>query len=297
MKRMHNNNTVQTTLEQSCQDGASFAKMIHTVLRDHARLKKKYIAMLLQDPASLERFHAAFTHNSVNQERNYEWLEIMGDATVNKCVVSYIAQRFPFLRTPEGVKIIARLKIKLVAGKQLASMATRLNFPPHIRYHAPLNAAHLKSLHEDVFEAFIAAIELGIDDHVQPGSGYGVCYRLISSLLDECPISLRYEDLYDAVTRLKETFDYFKQQLWGSIKYEIQKHPEGVSVSAFQYCPQTHRRLLLGRVVGQQPEDLKQQLAQSILDHIHRSQGLIRPIPAYYSEILKLKAQWDKSSP
>jgi len=262
-----------------------FQTWLESILSSKALLKPKYISLLTTKEECMAYFHQAFTHNSVHNEQNYEWLEIMGDATVNKCIVYYISQRFPFLHTPLGVKIIARLKIKLVSRKCLAELAEKIGIPSFIYYSEPCHKNQLRSLYEDVFEAMLGAIEILIDRYVEFGAGYSVCFRFMKSMLDEMDISIKYEDLFDSVTRLKETFDFFKSTLWGSIKYEVHKHEEGVKVCVFQICPSTHRKVLWREMIGIHPEEMKQDLAESILQELQQKHGLSRPIPSFYQEM------------
>ena len=72
-------------------------------------------------------------------------------------------------------------------------------------------ARHKKDLLEDTFEAFVGCTEYLLDKAYRPGVGYGIVYDILSDIFDEIPISLRFEDLLDPKTRLKETFDAFPQ--------------------------------------------------------------------------------------
>ena len=59
----------------------------------------------------LKEFEKCFTHKSFSSTDNYEMYELLGDVTANKCVVSYLKQRFPFLNSSKDVKCMARLRI------------------------------------------------------------------------------------------------------------------------------------------------------------------------------------------
>ena len=48
-----------------------------------------------------------------------------------------------------------------------------------------------------------------LDKKIGLSVGYSVCYNIVKELFDQVKISLKYEDLYDAITRLKETQDYW----------------------------------------------------------------------------------------
>ena len=59
-------------------------------------------------------------------------------------------------------------------------------------------------------EAFIGATAYILDNKIRQGVGYAIVYDILSSIFDSMEISLKYEDLYDSITRLKEMFDHFK---------------------------------------------------------------------------------------
>jgi dsRNA-specific ribonuclease len=169
----------------------------------------------------------AFTHPSVDPVENYEFYEFIGDVTVNKCIVWHAHRRFPHLRTVKGVEIISQLKSNLVSRKSLSSFADKLDFWKYIRMTSEIQERHKKKVLEDVFEAFIGALEMIIDDCVNPHSGYGVCYTIIDSILSNIKISLATIDLKDSKTRLKELFD--KNPNLKNLKYIVTSNRNGVN--------------------------------------------------------------------
>ena len=231
-------------------------------------MKKKYIDKIT-DREGMDLYRQAFTHESVDSANNYQWLEILGDVTLNKCIVWYINSRFPQLHNKEGVKVIARLKINLVSKKHFSEIARRLGFLPFIRCDPtnnngkPLQEADLL---EDTLEAFFGATEMLIDQEVSTGAGYGICYHLIKNVLDPEHISLKYEDLFDAVTRLKELSDAEKKL--GQIHYVTTK--QGVNqqlVRVFSnYSPQTQRGQFLAEAVAPTKYEGQQLAASKALD-------------------------------
>jgi len=201
------------------------------------QLKDKYVDYLLS-PRALELYHQVFTHPSVNTELNYESLEILGDSTINQCIVWYLHRRFPKLNNPLGVKVIARLKINLVSKQQFFEFGKQLNLWPFISATSDVRQTKMKPTTEDVFEAFFGATQLLLDE-VQMGLGNLICYRIIKVLFDTIPISLKYTDLYDPVTRLKETVDFYKGEL-GQIVYEDTKDMEKLLTTSKVYRVQYH---------------------------------------------------------
>jgi len=258
---------------------------------NRSNLKSKYINYLVND--CISTYNNVFTHISVDTDNNYEYLEILGDVTCNKSIVWYIKERFPHLRNSDGVKVIARLRINLVSKKNFSNIANHLGFFPFISCDKEIYDQKGKSLLEDVFEAFFGATELLIDDLLGVGTGYCICYRIIKSILDEMDISLKYEHLYDSITRLKETFDYYRQQLpgrqcpliWGNMVWENIKNDNGQLVHLYQYDKISNKKKLLTTAEAPLLDEAKQLAAEQYLT-ILNDNGFKRPIPDYYDKII-----------
>ena len=274
--------------------GEKFTKFIQNLLA-RSNLKRKYIEKLTE-PESLELYSDAFTHISIDPDRNYEYLEILGDVTCNKSIVWYIKERFPQLQNSDGVKVIARLRINLVSKKNFACLAEKLGFIDYISCEKEIKEQKGKSLLEDVFEAFFGATEMLIDKNIGGGAGYGICFRILKSILDDLPISLKYEDLYDPITRLKETFDFYRQQtpgrqcsmIWGNMAWENTKTERGQVVHLYQHDKISNRRKLLISTEAPLLDDAKQLAASKYLQ-ILNDHGFKRPVPEYYAKIAQMK--------
>jgi dsRNA-specific ribonuclease len=248
---------------------------------------------LLTDDKSMKIYQQAFTHPSIDSVVNYEWLEIMGDATLNKAIVWYVSRRFPILQNPEGVKVIARLKINMVSKKKFAEIAESLGMDRFIRVDPeqvqPQNTTMIRSIMEDVLEAFFGATEWILDDRVEPGAGYGICYLLLKHILDPMDISLEYNDLYDAITRLKETMDVHRNRWPGNLRYKPIRDPiyaqDGLQrVQVVYQGPGAVGELLLGDAQGRSLDDAKQAAAQKAIVYLDR-RDIRKNIPAYYLRI------------
>jgi dsRNA-specific ribonuclease len=183
-------------------------------------LRQANTALILCDDG-LDLYDQAFTHRTVDANRNYEFYEFLGDVTVNKTIAWYLANRFPQLNCPGGIKILTRLKSNLVSKKSLASLAKQLSFWEFVSASIDVKTLKLDKTLEDVFEAFIAVTEILVDRYVQPNAGFIVCNRLISHLLDTRKIPLHHETLFDAKTRTKELFDFFGAKL-GTLTYKVE---------------------------------------------------------------------------
>lgn len=192
--------------------GDNFRLFIHGLLTKEARLPEDKATLYLEH---LSLFEQAFTHSTFDPEKNYEALEILGDSTLNFCVVYYLTQRFPQLmcNNGSGVGTLARLKINLVSKSIFSKCAQKLGFSDHIASDMLTRREDMDSLLEDTFEAFQGALLriISLCDSASTKRGYlpspGPSYRIISNFFDGMEISLKYDDLYDAKTRLKQLLE------------------------------------------------------------------------------------------
>lgn len=200
--------------------GNDFKDLINSVLKK-GNLKKKYRDMLTDD-ASMCIYASAFTSELVDPVNNYQVLEQVGDLTGNKFIVNYMYEKFPQLDCAEGVKVVARLRINYGAKQSFSEIARKLGFWPFISATNDIRQRKMKPLLEDVFEAFLGATEKILDKKKRIGVGYAIVYDILATIFDDMDISLRYEDLYDPKTRLKELFDVHEESL-GPLIYKERK--------------------------------------------------------------------------
>lgn len=83
-------------------------KSILVQFLNETNVKDDYIHLLTDN---IDQYQVAFTAPSYNPITNYEMYEMLGDSTANEAMVWYFYNLFPQLHCPQGVKIIARLKI------------------------------------------------------------------------------------------------------------------------------------------------------------------------------------------
>lgn len=246
-------------------------------------MKDKYKQWLLS-PESLLIFNDVFTSNTANVLKNYEVYEQLGDITVNKFIVWYMYKRFPQLNCAQGVKIVARLRINYCSKQSFAQIAESLGFWPFITASEEERSHNKKPLLEDTLEAFFGAVEFIIDKHTLTGVGYAVAFDILESIFNNLYISLKYEDLYDAKTRLKELFDFCGDKL-GSIKYEDERNIEDkVTVSSvYQTTPQNNR-IKIGEGVASLKADAQQKAASKAIGFL-KSKGFYKPVPEIYNSL------------
>ena len=258
--------------------GREFRDLLVNIL-SRSRLRRSYVDQVLTEENIDLYYVPVFTHRTADPVRNYEWYEFLGDSTVNKCVVWHVFHRFPKLHTTEGVKVLSRLKINLVSKSSFSLLAEKLGLWRFISADEETRSTKMKHVLEDVFEAFFGVTEMLLDRIVSVGAGYGICYKIMSSLLDEVPISLKYEDLYDSVTRLKETFDFYKTL--GTVTYENKKDENKAHV-----CRVLARNgACLGYGKAYKLDDAKRIAAEHALTSL-KTMGYARPVPEYYSTLL-----------
>jgi len=205
---------------QTLYNNPEFISMIRNILSKRARLPDEYIKAITTQ-SNMKELEVAFTHPSFNptSNSNYEFYEFIGDSTVNKCIVWYCKRRFPRLHNEKGVQKFSQLKANLVSKRSLSSLADTIHFWKYIRMSVEIQKRDKRKVLEDVFEAFIGCLENIIDQSINMHSGYGVCYTIISTILEGITISLKETDLKGPKTRLKEIFD--KSRTLNNLVYEV----------------------------------------------------------------------------
>lgn len=260
----------------------AFLEMLTRVIQK-SNLKQDLMRKLVGHEKFIKTMDTVFTHPSANKSVNYEYFEILGDATLNKSIVWYISKRFPQLQCPEGVKIIARLKINLISKKTFSALAQSLGFWEFVSAEEEIRQTKMKKILEDVFEAFFGALEMLLDDIVYPGAGYPICYRIIVSLFNELTISLAYNDLYDPITRLKEVFDYFKDL--GTFSFTSYKQDGIQYVNVCKKRPSDTNPTVIGSGSAALLDDAKQKACMKGIEYL-KNRGFEKPVSDYYKNLV-----------
>lgn len=261
-----------------------FTQFIINML-EMGKLKTHYIE-LLTNKNSLALYDIAFTHPSANSGQNYELFEFLGDSSLNKAIVWYLFRRFPQLNCPAGVKILSRLKINLVSKKMFADIGDHMNAWPFISASVEIKQNKMKKLLEDCLEAFIGVTEYIIDTKIRRDAGYSIIYNIIEAWFDKLDISLKYEDLFDAKTRLKELFDYFKHI--GTFVYTANKIPDPAKLEYFKFQANVvwHKKdsreeVVIGQGVASLKIDAEQHAAESALRYM-KKEGYFKEVSMDY---------------
>ena len=260
--------------------GEDFKQFITTLLKI-GKIKDRYIHMLT-DAESMNVYACAFTSELVDPDNNYQVLEQIGDLSGNKIIVNYMYEKFPQLDCTEGVKVVARLRINYGAKQCFSEIARKLGFWEFISATIDLRNRKMKSLLEDVFEAFLGATERIVDKRKRVGVGYAIVYDILASIFDTMDISLKYEDLYDSKTRLKELFDTYESSL-GSIEYKDQKTDLINISSIYRVVKDTKKRVKIGEGSATLKADAQQNASAVALVTLAK-EGWIKNIPKIYNK-------------
>lgn len=278
---------------------SSFHGLITSLLK-RGNINNGYLSVMTDD-RSMEEYVSAFTSSTVDPVHNYEVYEQMGDVTINKFIVMYMYKRFPQLIKPRGVKVVARLKINYGSQQMLSHIGRTLGFWEHIRADNETKENKSNALIEDCMESFFGCTEYLLDNKTQVGVGFSVAYDILKSIFDEIPISLRYEDLYDAKTRLKELFDYKKSEL-GTPVYIDRRNDQLKAISeVYSAPPNTPSRpirvgtelvphqswFLLGSGCAKLKGEAQQLAAQKAIENLRLYRRIEKPVPQEYLDLQK----------
>jgi dsRNA-specific ribonuclease len=272
--------------------GQNFERFIRSTLS--LGMSDEYIPYLTTKE-SLNTYDIAFTSRGADDQNNYEMFEQLGDVSVNKFIVNYMYKRFPQLRNPNGVDVVAKLKIKYASKNQLQMLSEKLGMWNFITATYDERTNKKKPLLEDAFESFFGATEWLIDSFIDNtalrqakqggkvttyvGVGYNIIYAILTSLFNDINISLKYEDLVDAKTRFNEVIAEQKSTI-GDVKYEdVYDHGKHTS-RIYRYPPGGKGgKELLGTGTGTLKRDAQEHAAGKALETLARKHNIIKEAP------------------
>lgn len=231
----------------------------------------------LTSKENMEEYGASFTSDLVD-EKNYQVYEQLGDGIGAKFIVSYMYKRFPQLNCSEGVKVVARLKINYGSKETFSSFAETLGFWEYISATLETRNKQTKSLLEDVFEAFLGVTEYLLDKQ-KFGSGYIFVCSFLKSVFDAVDISLEYEDLYDAKTRLKELFDMCGEKV-GKLVYRDEK---GDQSKSNVYIDDGKGLKLIGTGISSSKPEAEQLASKKAIEYM-KEKGVVKHAPSIYAQ-------------
>lgn len=173
-------------------------------------LSQEFITQFLDE--YLDEFVKAFTHVSADRVNNYEVYEALGDTVVNACIMRYISEKYPEI---VNIEWLTKLKNLFQSKVWLFRIAMVLGFEKWVRYSLEdfevfyqvpnyRNTQEYQSIFEDTTEAFFGCfLECFIKSGYSFGAALQIAYYVLWWAFEEDPPEIRYEDVYDPVTRLK----------------------------------------------------------------------------------------------
>lgn len=149
-------------------------------------------------PEHFEMWQRAFTDQTFdpNQDKNYEIVELLGDAVLENVYLRYINEAFPTLNQSQ----LSELRMVHLAKNVQSQISMSLGMGKYVRTRVRLGAA----IYEDVLEAFFGTLEIVGDAAFKKCAGYGLCYNLVVSLYKDIPIEASHL-LANAKTLVKQS--------------------------------------------------------------------------------------------
>lgn len=270
----------------------------HVAMLRRGKVKDTYIKLILSDE-NMKELRTAFTHRSYDENDNLEMYETLGDGTVNEFVPYYIRDRFPKIVSP---KWITRIKHNLVSKKQLAIFCRKEGLEDHILYGDEMAVLKTKvpadlrqyrsskakgkdyiSMLEDVMEAYFGCLVTIIQNSGKThGVAVQICHNIMRSFFDVEVISTKYEDVFDAISRLKELYESKKRGFrWPNDKaYVVTKlNNELFEAKVFGWpkgnkMPEDVNKVLLASATGSDGDEAKQKAAAKALAALDSSYGI-----------------------
>jgi len=148
----------------------------------------------------------AFTHKSVNYNKNYETLEFYGDTVVNHVFAMYIRELYNNQLNQHKATLLSSY---YMSEEYQATLSEKIGLVKLVNYDEKINNIDT-SIKEDIFEAFFGALNNVVTDKIFPGMGYTYCYNFMVLILSNQKIMTVTEIQLDPVTRLKELYEGYQ---------------------------------------------------------------------------------------
>lgn len=139
---------------------------------------KGFLSNFISPPSKVDEFFTdkymiiwgqAFTTETIDPSSNYEFLETVGDRTLENCITRYIFTRYPTILKSQ----LNQFKSMLVSKKPLGKIATKFHLVDYVQ-----TIRITKHVREDVFESFLGALAL-ISDDIELFSSFRNCYKCV----------------------------------------------------------------------------------------------------------------------
>lgn len=217
------------------------------------------------------------------QKESYERLEFFGDSVVDKVVRKYLLERFP----TEDEGFLTTIKTKLVDTDSLSRFSRELGLTNFIIVSKQVEgmdngigraSSEFRKILEDVFEAFIGAMESAVVDldfyekqfsdlssYIEWKKRYqDPCTRLIVKML-ETKVDFA-EIIYNDTNYKNQLLQYFHKMKWGSPIYKEEFFDGPAHKRLFVMCVMDHTgKEKVGSGKGKRKKDGEQMAARQAL--------------------------------
>jgi len=216
------------------------------------------------------------------QEMSYERLEFIGDSILGMVCATYLYERYP----DQAEGFLSKLRTKIVNGKMLGYLATKVGFPKFVMISKQVEDVHGRNnykIMEDVFEAFIGAIyvdynqaDYDVSCNQLPkkfipltGMGYHIAEQWIIAILEK---NLDFAELIQTKTNYKDMLVQYMQHTY-------QDAPRFFEVSVdmlhnqkvFTYCIKDKSGFTLGTAKGNSKKEAENLSAKEALKYYGQS--------------------------
>ena len=163
-------------------------------------------------PKSIQLFEEAFTHrskndnNSVDNQKNYERMEFLGDAIISSIIAAYLYKKVP--NGNEGY--LTKMRSKVVSREHLNELGKDLNLIQLVRTGIPINQFG-ENIHGNIFEALVGAIYLD--------KGYSQVEKFINKRVIKPYVDI--QKLEGKITSYKSLFIEWCQKNKKAFKFNI----------------------------------------------------------------------------
>ena len=229
------------------------------------------------------------------QEKSYEMLEFYGDSIADTIVRDYLCKRYP--KQDEGV--LTKLKTNIVDTTSFARFAKTLGLTPYIVISKQVEnmdnglgraSSEFRKILEDVFEAFIGAMNKGLidlddydmkldisnnnistvdnlDKYIEFKKTYkSPCEKLIIKLLET---QVDFAELFNNDTNYKNRLlQYYHKMQWGFPVYGEENHDGPAHKRLFTMFVYDADNNKIGFGSGKRKKDGEQEAAKEALIHL-----------------------------
>ncbi len=154
--------------------------------------------------------HGSYANESEDNVKNYQRLEILGDAIVQKLITEYFYKKYPEFSDAD----ISSVRKKLVQSSTMIKASNELDLISYALLGKGINIEKdTKKIREDIFESFIGAIYLD--------QGENKCFQILNRTLIKYFLKNELNDVNDYKSTLQEFFQTNEGFTKNKIQYKL----------------------------------------------------------------------------